>query len=236
MGGGSISRARKTSGIRRTTGRRCRIWDRQAVLADIVRVIRAFRPDVIVTRFSPQPGHTHGHHTASVVLAVEAFKLAGDPAGISRAARRADAVATQAHSSQRRRPGGAGAGVAGGGGLGVLKLDVGGNDPVSGESFASIAARSRAMHKTQGFGVGGSAVARRRTAGSRRFGRSGASPPPGTPRRSGHDVEPRAGWRRDRTVDRATRSRNSTWTIPRPACPRCWRFAAGWPRCPRTPS
>src|SRR5262249_51442884 len=51
------------------------IWDRQAVLADIVRVIRIFRPDVIVTRFSPEPGPTHGHHTASVVLAVEAFKL-----------------------------------------------------------------------------------------------------------------------------------------------------------------
>src|SRR5438876_10050530 len=58
-----------------------RIWDRQAVLSDIVRVIRLFRPDVIVTRFSPQPGPTHGHHTASAVLAVEAFKLAGDPQG-----------------------------------------------------------------------------------------------------------------------------------------------------------
>src|SRR5207249_5387100 len=55
------------------------IWDRQAVLSDIVRVIRLFRPDVIVTRFAPTPGPTHGHHTASVVLAVEAFKLAGDP-------------------------------------------------------------------------------------------------------------------------------------------------------------
>jgi LmbE family N-acetylglucosaminyl deacetylase len=53
-----------------------RIWDRQAVLADIVRVIRSFRPDVILTRFSPQPGNTHGHHTASTVLAVEAFTLA----------------------------------------------------------------------------------------------------------------------------------------------------------------
>src|SRR5262245_45124562 len=40
------------------------IWDRQAVLSDIVRVIRAFRPDVVITRFSPDPGPTHGHHTA----------------------------------------------------------------------------------------------------------------------------------------------------------------------------
>ena len=55
------------------------IWDRQQVLSDIVRVIRIFRPDVIVTRFSPTAGNTHGHHTASAVLGLEAFKLAGDP-------------------------------------------------------------------------------------------------------------------------------------------------------------
>src|SRR5579862_582573 len=54
------------------------IWDRQQVTADIVRVIRTFRPDVVITRFSTVPGGTHGHHTASAILAVEAFKLAGD--------------------------------------------------------------------------------------------------------------------------------------------------------------
>src|SRR6201996_4843928 len=51
------------------------IWDRQQVLSDVVLVIREFRPDVVITRFSPQPGNTHGHHTASAVLALEAFKL-----------------------------------------------------------------------------------------------------------------------------------------------------------------
>src|SRR5271157_3278443 len=54
------------------------IWDKQQVLADIVRVIRTFRPDVMVTRFSTIPGNTHGHHTASAILGLEAFKLAGD--------------------------------------------------------------------------------------------------------------------------------------------------------------
>ena len=43
-------------------------------------MIRTFRPDVIVTRFSPTGRNTHGHHTASAILAVEAFKLAADPA------------------------------------------------------------------------------------------------------------------------------------------------------------
>src|SRR5256886_10365775 len=44
-----------------------RIWDRQAVLSDIVRGIRLVRPDGIGTRVSPQPGPTPGHHTASAV-------------------------------------------------------------------------------------------------------------------------------------------------------------------------
>src|SRR5438046_461626 len=56
------------------------VWDRQSVLGDVVRVIREFRPDVIITRFSPKPAPTHGHHTASAVLAVEAFRPAADPA------------------------------------------------------------------------------------------------------------------------------------------------------------
>ncbi len=74
----SSSPAPSTSAFRRAPAETLRIWDRNAVVSDIVRVIRTFRPDVIVTRFSPQGGG-HGHHTASAILAVEAFKLAGDP-------------------------------------------------------------------------------------------------------------------------------------------------------------
>jgi LmbE family N-acetylglucosaminyl deacetylase len=55
-------------------------WGREEILGDVVRVIRTFRPDVIITRFSTEPGGTHGHHTGSAALALEAFKLAGDPA------------------------------------------------------------------------------------------------------------------------------------------------------------
>jgi LmbE family N-acetylglucosaminyl deacetylase len=128
------------------------IWDRQAVLSDIVRVIRLFRPDVIVTRFAPTPGPTHGHHTASVVLAVEAFKLAGDPQAFPEQLREL-APWQPTRIFHNVGLGGAGAGVAGESAATELKLDIGGNDPVTGESFAAIAARSRAMHKTQGFGL-----------------------------------------------------------------------------------
>jgi LmbE family N-acetylglucosaminyl deacetylase len=64
-------------GFSKSSAETLRIWDRNAVVSDIVRVIRIFRPDVIITRFSPQGGG-HGHHTASAILAIEAYKLAGD--------------------------------------------------------------------------------------------------------------------------------------------------------------
>ena len=124
-------------------------WDRKQVLSDVVRIIRSFRPDVIITRFSPQPSGTHGHHTASAVLAVEAFKLAGDPKAFPE-------QLTQLTPWQPKRILMNGGGFGRGGGnepsTGVVHLDVSGDDPVTGESFANIAGRSRSMHKTQGFG------------------------------------------------------------------------------------
>ncbi len=49
-------------------------------LADMVRVIRTFRPDVICTRFRGDPRDGHGHHQASGILTREAFRAAADPA------------------------------------------------------------------------------------------------------------------------------------------------------------
>lgn len=123
-----------------------RIWDRQQVLSDIVRVIRLFRPDVIVTRFSPEPGGTHGHHTASTVLALEAFKIAVDPRAFPEQLReltpwQPKRILWNVGGFQR----------GGGTDTNLLRIDVGGSDPVTGESFGEIAAHSRSMHKTQGF-------------------------------------------------------------------------------------
>lgn len=124
-----------------------KVWNKQEILSDVVRVIRLFKPDVIVTRFSPSPGGTHGHHTASTVLAMEAFKLAGDPSAF------ADQIAEglvpwqpkrimwNVSTWQKDK-------IAAGD---ILKIDAGGKDAITGESFTDIAAASRAMHKTQGF-------------------------------------------------------------------------------------
>ena len=55
------------------------IWDKEKVLSDVVWAIRTFQPDVIINRFNHRtPGTTHGHHTTSAMLSVEAFDLAAD--------------------------------------------------------------------------------------------------------------------------------------------------------------
>lgn len=55
------------------------IWNKKEVLGDVVRIIRQFKPDVIINRFDHRsPGTTHGHHTSSAMLSVEAFDLVND--------------------------------------------------------------------------------------------------------------------------------------------------------------
>lgn len=123
------------------------IWDRAAVIGDIVRVIREFRPDVIVTRFSPEPSKTHGHHTASAILAVEAFKLAGDPTAYPEQLK--DLAPWQpTRIVQNGRFGGGSNDDAK---PGTFSIDISGTDELTGQSFDAIAAKSRAMHISQGF-------------------------------------------------------------------------------------
>src|ERR1700759_5760298 len=56
-----------------------KIWDREKVLSDVVLTIRKFKPDVIICRFPTTGEGGHGHHTASAILALEAFDAAADP-------------------------------------------------------------------------------------------------------------------------------------------------------------
>ena len=117
-----------------------RIWDHQAVLGDVVRVVRTFQPDVIVTRFAPvaQPGN-HGHHNASALLALEAFKIAGDPKAYP------EQIAEGLTPWQPTR-------IVQDGGNGGLSISGSNTDPVTGQTVQAIAARTSAQHKTQGLG------------------------------------------------------------------------------------
>ena len=129
-------------------------WDKEKVLADFVWVIRKFRPDVIVTRFNIAPKTTHGHHTASAILAKEAYALSGDPKAYPEQLQFVDTWQVKKmfwntstwfyrRSGQTFDP------------EGFVKVDVGGYNPHMGESYTEISARSRSMHKSQGFGRGG---------------------------------------------------------------------------------
>ncbi|HWN95986.1 MAG TPA: PIG-L family deacetylase, partial [Methylomirabilota bacterium] len=136
-------------GYSKTPQETLRFWDRDQVLADVVRIIRQFRPDVIVNRFPIPPGSGgHGHHTTSGILGFEAFKLAGEPKAYP------EQLAEGLTPWQPKRVlwngggGGRGGAVTGA----TVRVDIGGSDPVTGEGLGAIAARSRGRHITQGFG------------------------------------------------------------------------------------
>src|SRR5438046_6238614 len=66
-------------GFSKTADETLHIWDHDKILADVVWVVRNFRPDVIVTRFSSEGDEAHGHHTTSAIRAGETFSAAADP-------------------------------------------------------------------------------------------------------------------------------------------------------------
>ena len=66
-------------GYSKTPDETLQIWDKNQVLSDVVWAIRKFQPDVIINRFDHRTsGTTHGHHTASAILGIEAFDKAND--------------------------------------------------------------------------------------------------------------------------------------------------------------
>lgn len=127
-----------------------RIWNKDTILSDVVRVIRQFRPDVIIARFPPDERAGHGHHTASALLAEEAISLAGNP-DYQPAQVKEFGIWTVNNlytntgrwwnqTVNESTPG-------------VLSLNVGAYSPLMGKSYTEIAAESRSQHKSQGFGV-----------------------------------------------------------------------------------
>jgi len=67
-------------GFSKTADETFQKWNGHDVaLADIVRVIRTFQPDILIARFDGSPRDGHGNHQASAILTREAFRAAGDP-------------------------------------------------------------------------------------------------------------------------------------------------------------
>ncbi|MDQ8194175.1 PIG-L family deacetylase [Coraliomargarita sp. SDUM461004] len=128
------------------------IWDKNAALADTVWAIRSLRPDVIITRFSLEAGYTHGHHTASALLAKEAFTAAADPTRFPEHLEFVEPWAakrllwnTSKWFYQRR-------------GIefetkGIFSVETSGYNQLLGKAYSEIAAHSRSCHMSQGFGA-----------------------------------------------------------------------------------
>ena len=126
-------------------------WSHGQTLADFVRVIRRFRPQVIVSRFAGGPQDGHGQHAAAGLLAREAFRAAADPArfpeqiheGLEpwQAAKLYITVNRYGPAAKLPLP------------KGALEIEVGDYSPLLGRSYAELAMEGRSLHRSQAMGV-----------------------------------------------------------------------------------
>ncbi|MEO8148639.1 MAG: PIG-L family deacetylase, partial [Bacteroidia bacterium] len=123
------------------------IWNKDSILSDVVWTIRKFKPDVIICRFPTTGEGGHGHHTASAILALEAFDAAADPKRFPQ-----QLAYTQVWQAKRIFWNTFNFGGTNTTAPDQLKIDVGVFNPLLGKGYGEIAAESRSMHKSQGFG------------------------------------------------------------------------------------
>src|SRR5256714_11173351 len=129
-------------GFSKSADETLRHWPRDSVLNDVMTVMRAFRPHIVITTFSGTPRDGHGHHQVSAIIAREAYDRAADtvrfpvsrfgqpwtPLKLYRLAR---------FSPQDR----------------TLGINVGEYNPHLGLSYQEIAADRRSQHKSHGDGT-----------------------------------------------------------------------------------
>jgi len=129
-------------GFSKTADETRKHWPQDSLLNDVMTVMRAFRPHIVITTFSGTPRDGHGHHQVSAILAKQAYDMAADtvrfpvkdfgkpwiPLKFYRLA---------LFSPQDR----------------TIAVNVGEYDPYLGLSYQEIAADSRSQHKSQGQGT-----------------------------------------------------------------------------------
>jgi LmbE family N-acetylglucosaminyl deacetylase len=129
-------------GFSKTAAETFQHWPHDSVLGDVVTVVRAFRPHVIVAVFTGTPQDGHGHHQVSGIVAREAYDAAADTVRFP-VSKYGPAWAPDKFYRDRSYFGG---------GDSALTIDVGGYDALLGETYPQIAALSRSQHKSQGMG------------------------------------------------------------------------------------
>lgn len=141
-------------GYSKTPNETLKIWNKEQVLHDVVLAIRKFQPDIIINRFDHKtPGSTHGHHTSSALLSVEAFALANNKTAYPKQLQITSPWQTKRlffntswwfygsrdnfEKADKSN---------------LISFDVGVYFPTLGLSNTEIASVSRSQHKSQGFG------------------------------------------------------------------------------------
>ncbi len=117
-------------------------WPQDSLLNDVMTVMRAFKPHIVITTFSGTPRDGHGQHQISAIVARQAYDLAADtvrfPVKTFGAAWRPLKFYRLARFSPQDR---------------TIAINVGEYDPYLGLSYQEIAADSRSQHKSQGQGT-----------------------------------------------------------------------------------
>ncbi|GGG51434.1 PIG-L family deacetylase [Bizionia arctica] len=130
------------------------IWNKEEVLSDVVLAIRQFQPDIIINRFDHRtPGTTHGHHTSSAMLGIEAFDLTNSKTAYPNQLKQTSLwqpkrlfynLSWWSYGSQEKFDKADKSNL--------VSFDIGAYYPSNGLSNTEIAASSRSQHKSQGFG------------------------------------------------------------------------------------
>ncbi|UCE41469.1 MAG: PIG-L family deacetylase [Candidatus Aminicenantes bacterium] len=135
-------------GYSKTPAETLEFWGKEEILSDLVWVIRKFRPDVVISRFSTDGSSGHGHHTASGWLIKEAFHAASDPQKFPEQLEYAKPWAAKRLYWNSWRPREQET-------QNLQRIDAGEYNPLLGKSYSEMAAESRSNHKSQGFGATG---------------------------------------------------------------------------------
>lgn len=139
-------------GFSKSSDEAFKIWNKDEILSDAIKVFRQYQPDVVITRFPPDARAGHGHHTGSAMLALEAFDLASKPEVYPQQVKEFGTWQVKRLYTNTGRwwnttiteetPG-------------IITLNVGAFNPLLGKSAAEIAALSSSQHKSQGWGRAG---------------------------------------------------------------------------------
>jgi LmbE family N-acetylglucosaminyl deacetylase len=140
-------------GFSKSADETLRIWNKDEILSDVVKIFRQYQPDVIITRFPPDERAGHGHHTASAMLANEAFDVAPQADRYLETAKEFGVWQPRRLFTNTGRwwnkdinestPG-------------IITINIGGYNALLGKSYQEIAALSGSQHKSQGWGQQGS--------------------------------------------------------------------------------